>query len=81
MVELNTDLEERLKRNKHENRLKHKPSKRNLAFSEKNLLAFEEKYRMQSQEDDLTNIDILKIENTNITAEEAALKIKTYFEL
>jgi hypothetical protein len=81
LVELHTDLEERLKRNKTENRLQHKPSKRDLEFSENNLLSFDRKYRMQSQEGDVNGIDILKIENMNITAEEAALKIKAYFKL
>jgi hypothetical protein len=81
LVELHTDLDERLKRNKTENRLKHKPSKRDLAFSENNLLYFEGKYRMQSQEGDLSGIDILKIENTNLTAAEVAKLIKKHFDL
>ena len=37
IVELETNLEERLKRNKMENRLLNKPSKRNLEWSEKDL--------------------------------------------
>ena len=38
IVELETNLEERLKRNKMENRLLNKPSNRNLEWSEKDLL-------------------------------------------
>jgi tRNA uridine 5-carbamoylmethylation protein Kti12 len=81
LVELHTDLEERLKRNKTENRLKHKPTKRDLAFSEKNLLRFDGKYRMYSNEDELPDLDVLKINNTNLTAIEVAELIVQHFEL
>lgn len=39
-------------RNQTENRLKNKASKRNLAFSEQNLLNSDEKYRMESFENE-----------------------------
>ena len=50
VVELETTLEERLKRNKTENRLKNKPTKRDLEFSEKELLKSVDKHRLNSYE-------------------------------
>ncbi len=50
IVELEANLEERLKRNKMENRLLNKPSKRNLEWSEKDLLKSVERYRFNSKE-------------------------------
>ena len=50
IVELEAKLKERLKRNKMENRLLNKPSKRNLEWSEKDLLKLVEKYRFNSKE-------------------------------
>lgn len=81
LVSLDTNLDERLKRNKTENRLKHKPLKRNLEFSEQLLLHANENHRTVFQEGDLEGIDILKIENTNITAKNVALKIQKHFNL
>lgn len=81
LVSLDTTLEERLKRNKTANRLKHKPLKRDLEFSEQLLLNANRKHRQVFQEGDLEGVDVLKIENTNMTAEEVTLKIKSYFEL
>ena len=48
VIELETSLEERLKRNKTANRLEHKASKRNLEWSEKDLLKSMEKYKLNS---------------------------------
>lgn len=81
IVELNCDLEERLKRNKHENRLKHKPSKRNIEFSEKLLLNSNEKYRMYSFENEFPSKNIFKIDNTNLTALETAERIIQHYKL
>lgn len=80
LVSLETTLEERLKRNKTENRLKHKPLKRDLEFSEQLLLANTEN-RMVYEDGDLEGIDVLKIENTEVTAEKVALMIKERFQL
>ena len=81
LIELQADLEERLKRNKHEDRLKQKPSKRNLEMSEKSLLYFEHNYRMESKENEFSNKQIYKIDNTNISAKEVAEMIKRKFLL
>lgn len=48
VVELEADLKERLRRNKTENRLEHKPSKRDMEMSEKRLLTAEQKHKLNS---------------------------------
>ena len=81
IVELETSLEERLKRNKTENRLKHKPSKRDLEFSEKDLLNSYEKHRLNSYDGEMKYENYIKINNTNISAEDTAKIIKERFNL
>lgn len=44
-VELDADLDERVRRNRSENRLKHKPTKRDISWSEGQMLKNEKKYR------------------------------------
>lgn len=80
-IELETTLEERLRRNKTENRLKCKESKRNLEWSEKDLLRSLEKHRLNSMPGEGEKIfkNFMKIDNTNISAEEAAKMIKEKF--
>ena len=81
IVELEADLEERLKRNKTENRLKNKASKRNLEWSEKDLLKSVEKYRFNSKENEIKEKNYLKINNTNLDADVVAKMIKEKFKL
>lgn len=81
IVELETNLEERLKRNKMENRLLNKPSKRNLEWSEKDLLKSVEKYRFNSKENEIKENNYIRINNTNVGAETVAKIIKEKFEL
>jgi len=81
LVELVCDLKERLKRNRHENRLKHKPSKRDVEASEKRLLLHDKKYRMNSAKGDFMTKPIFKIENTNMTAKQTASLIVEHFQL
>ena len=81
IVELEADLEERLRRNKTENRLNHKPTKRDLERSEKVMLNNISKHRMNSLEDEFPNKNIFKINNTNLEPEEVAQKIKRHFNL
>jgi len=80
-VELTCALDERLERNKTENRLKHKPSKRNIEFSEQLLLKQNEKYRMNTLEGEFSERDIFKVENTHLSADEVATKIVEHFDL
>lgn len=82
-VELETTLEERLKRNKTANRLEHKESKRDLEWSEKDIYRSLEKYRLNSKPGEGEKIfkNFYKIDNTNISAEKVAKVIKEKFEL
>ena len=78
---MEADLEERLKRNKTENRLKNKPTKRDLEKSEKDLIKYMEKFRINSYPGEIKEKNYLRINNTNISAEEAAKMIKEKFNL
>lgn len=81
VVELQADVEERLKRNKTEHRLEEKPTKRNLEWSENELLRSMKKYRLNSLENEIPYRNYLKIDNTNLSAEETAQEIVAFFEL
>ena len=80
-VELYAELEERLKRNKGEFRLQEKPSKRDTPFTEKMILKNHTKYKLNTEEGDLPTKTILKIDNTHLSAEEVAVRIKGHYEL
>lgn len=82
-VELETTLEERLYRNKTANRLEHKASKRDLEWSEQDLLSSLEKHRLNSKPGEGERIfkNFIKIDNTNISADETAKIIKEKFKL
>lgn len=80
-VELICELEERLIRNRHENRLKHKPSKRDVEASEKRLLHHDTQYRMNSTREDFGDKTVLKIENTQLSAPAVAQIIVDRFQL
>ena len=83
VVELEADLKERLRRNRTENRLEHKPSKRDMEMSEKRLLTAEQKHKLNSEPGQGEKLfeNYMKINNTNISAEEVAKLIKNRFEL
>lgn len=78
-IELEADLDERIKRNVHESRLAVKPSKRNIDFSKHELLTSNERHRLNSEENEvlerLPEINYLRINNTNLDAEDVALQI------
>ena len=78
-VELQADQAVRLQRNKTEYRLSQKPTKRNLQFSENNLLEMDANYQLNSDGDFFYEKNYLKIDNTHLTAEETAVKIKEHF--
>lgn len=82
-IELETTLEERLRRNKTENRLKHKASKRDLGWSENELLSSMRKHKLNSDPGEGEKLfkNYMKIDNTNLSAEEVAKIIKEKFEL
>jgi len=80
-VELEADFEERLLRNKTENRLLYKPSKRNVERSEASLCNMAKHMRMNTHDGEQLHTNWLKINNTNITAKNCAKMIKENFSL
>lgn len=80
-VELEVDLDERIQRNKSSNRLEHKPSKRNVEWSENELKRSLESYRLNSLEGEIEFPNYIKINNTNLSAEEVAELVKRAFSL
>ncbi len=80
-VELIASQEVRLDRNKTENRLIHKASKRDLEVSKKRLLNEEDKHRLVSYEGEIPFKNYLRINNEHIPANEVAEMIKQEFNL
>ncbi len=80
-VELVSDVEERLKRNETEKRLKEKPSKRNVEWSRNELISTNEKHRLVSDEGEIQYDNYIKIDNTKLSAVETANLIKEAFNL
>ena len=78
-VELIADREVRLERNKTENRLKNKASKRNLVLSEARMLREETKYRLISREGEIPFKKYMRIDNTNLEPDVVAKMIKDRF--
>ncbi|MBR4459556.1 MAG: AAA family ATPase [Clostridia bacterium] len=79
-VELVAPQEIRLQRNATENRLHHKASKRDLEFSDR-MLRSEENYRLVSNPDEVPFEHYLRIDNSDMPAEEAARLIRDTFDL
>ena len=80
-VELVAPQETRLQRNKTENRLANKASKRNIEKSDENLIKADDKCRFESNDGEIKYENYIKINNTNIPAEVAAKMIKERFSL
>ncbi|WP_342556276.1 shikimate kinase [Paenibacillus sp. FSL R7-0652] len=80
-VELESTIEERLKRNTTAFRLDRKPTKRNIENSKKDLIKTMEKHRLNSKEGEITRQNYLRINNTNLSANEVARLIKDEFNL
>lgn len=80
-VELYTTMEIRLERNKSENRLKNKPSKRDLEKSEERLLKNSAEHRFISYDGEIPFINYIKIDNSNLSAKDTAKIIKEKFNL
>ena len=82
VVELCADFEERLVRNKSENRLLYKESKRNLEWSEAEMRKTSEKYRLNSYDgESLPFENYMKIDNTSLAPDEVAKMIQTHFAI
>ena len=80
-MELVADRAVRIERNKTENRLKNKASKRDIVVSEDRMLREETKYRLVSNEGEIPFDNYIKIDNTNLEPSEVALMIKERFDL
>ncbi len=80
-VELVASQKIRLERNATENRLRHKPSKRNLNFARKDLLDTDKKYRTESYEGEITFPNYIKIDNSELSPDVVAGIIKEKFLL
>ena len=80
-VELETSLEERLRRNRTENRLKHKPLKRHIEVSEREILETAETLQLNSQHQPNELHHYFKINNTNLSAEEVATQIQNKIKI
>lgn len=79
-IELIADQSVRLERNKTENRLKNKASKRDLEASEQRLLN-EDTHRLISDEGEIPFENYMRIDNTNLTPDIVAKMIKDKFDL
>jgi hypothetical protein len=80
-VELEASQKERLSRNRGEDRLLEKPSKRNLEWSDNNLVTCDEKYKLNLDEGDSFYYDsYLKINNEELAANETAKRIFSFIE-
>lgn len=79
-VELIASQKVRLERNKTENRLYHKASKRDVKLSNIRLLN-EESHRLVSNEGEIPFENYLRINNENLSASEVAYMIKEKFNL
>ena len=80
-VELVADRAVRIERNKTENRLKNKASKRDLKISEDRMIREETKYRIVSNDGEIPFEHYIKIDNTNLEPDVVAQMIKERFEL
>lgn len=83
VVELYTNLEERLRRNETENRLKYKESKRNVEWSKNDILESMKRHKFNSDDGQGEKLfsNFIKIDNTSLSAEETAKLIKEKFKL
>ena len=80
-VELVAPQEIRLQRNETENRLKNKPSKRNVEASRERLLGDDRTCRLESYEGEIPFENYIKIDNSNLSPEETARIIRERFDL
>lgn len=80
-VELEADMDERLERNKSPHRLAHKPTKRNVEWSENELKESMEKYRLNAEPGEIKRENYVKINNPKLSASEVAKLIADKFKL
>lgn len=81
LIELEADQKVRLERNKHPHRLFHKPNKKDIQKSENCLKEYDEKFRLNSFNWEIKKENYIRIDNTNLSPEKVAEKIKEKFKL
>ena len=80
-VELEADYDARIKRNTTENRLLHKPTKRDVVKSEQIFRRLEDKFRLNSFDGEIQKNNYIRINNTALSPQVVAEKIKEEFLL
>lgn len=80
-VELEADYDLRIERNKTENRMLNKSTKRDIKHSEEMFRKLETKYRLNSLEGEITKRNYIRINNSNLSPDIAAQMIKDRFGL
>ena len=81
LVELEATFDERLRRNRTENRLTHKPTKRDVAWSDDHLRDMDANHRLNSLPGEMAYDTYLRIDNTHRSAAEVAAQICDHFGL
>lgn len=81
LVELEADYEERIRRNRTEHRMIHKPTKRNIERSERDLINTHENHRLNSYPGEIKKQNYIRINNTNIEPDDVANLIIKEFGL
>ena len=82
VIELCADFDERIERNKSENRLAHKESKRDVEWSEAEMRKTGREHRLNSYDGEaLPFTSFFKLDNTNVSPQNAALMIKEKFNI
>ena len=78
-VELEANVKTRLQRNKETSRLEEKPTKRNIAESERELLDSMKTHRLNSFEGEIERENYIRIDNTDLEPDEVARLIQERF--
>jgi hypothetical protein len=78
-VEVEADMETRIRRNKGPDRLEQKPTKRNIEESERELMESMETHRLNSFEGEIEHKNYLRINNADLEPDKAAELIKGKF--
>lgn len=79
-VELEADINVRIARNKTANRLKHKPTKRNVEQSEAHLINSLETHRFNSKVGEIKEDNYFRINNIKLSPADVGKQIKAYFQ-
>lgn len=81
IVELEADVNVRIERNKTQFRLEEKPTKRNIEWSQNDLINGMKKYRLNSLPGEVKHKNYLKINNSDLDPDTVADQIIEYFKL